>query len=517
MPIPLIYKDDVIKNPSIKETKERVKNQKYKTYSLKHSLMESKYPGVILDKFFWDYNETLNNIIQDIWDTIEWKEWDIDKNSESQYYRYNQKRLYPNYRKDNEFKKDIRDHYLKNWKYSTHWIDSAISTAFSILDSWKKNYNKGKRKRKCPVAKRRFVRVKQTLMKIEKVNGKDGIERDRLRISIKPRMFIYINLSKRYFKINGRIGEPILTPTHIHLPIEDDKNSNSNNTDEEIRQYKIGWDLNKFSMDGFCPELGWIIIDLKDLYTKHVAYDNKRRRINRLASKKKVVGKKLKSKYSKREKNVCSQIIHNKTNITKKLGIKHGFEDLNKYGMFKKKKGRRCRKWNRWINYTNWKQITDQMEYKSDIELVDPYHTSKDCSRCGCTNKDLKGERFECINKNCGLVIDRQAGGAINIYLRMEGLSQNIEWFDTHVLSRFTQTEAECSTTEATDPGANQEQEPMEVAAARKDVNELVRRLYDLMKPQFYIPSKWKELKTTLNLLKINRMEPKECISPKYN
>ena len=472
MSIPIIYREDVHNNPSIKEIKEKVKDQDYRTYTLKHTLTKNKYPGYILDKFFWDYNDVLNNIIKDIWSTIEWKEWNIERESDP---NYHQKRLYPNYRKDGDFKTDIRYHYLKNWKYSAHWINSAVDTAFSILDSWKKNYKKGKRKRECPVAKRRFIRVKQTLMKIEKFKDKNGKERERLRISIMPRMFIYIDLSKRYFKLDGKIGEPILTPTNIHLPIiqPDVKNDSISNTvpiqKNKIPIQKIGWDLNKFSMDGFSPDLGWVRIDLKDLYTKHVSYDNKRRRINKIASAKKIVGKRLKAKYSKREKNVCGQMVHNITNTARDIGgyiIKHGFEDLNKYGMLKNKKGYRSKRWNRWINHINWKQITDQMEYKSSIELVDPYHTSKDCSRCGWTNKDLKGEKFEC--KKCGLVIDRQINAAINIYLRMEGLSQDgsskQKWFDENILREFTQTGAE-----------------------RKETNELVRSLYDLMKPQFYI------------------------------
>jgi transposase len=70
------------------------------------------------------------------------------------------------------------------------------------------------------------------------------------------------------------------------------------------------------------------------------------------------------------------------------------------------------------------------MEYKSDVDLVDPYHTSKDCSRCGCTNKDLNGEKFVCVNKNCGLAIDRQFNAPINVYIGMEGLSQNTGRFD---------------------------------------------------------------------------------------
>jgi hypothetical protein len=63
----------------------------------------------------------------------------------------------------------------------------------------------------------------------------------------------------------------------------------------------------------------------------------------------------------------------------------------------------------------------------------------------------------------------------------MEGLSQNVDsrqkWFDENVLREFTQTGAEC-----TDGTTKVEL----LATARKDVNELVRHLYDLMKPQFY-------------------------------
>ncbi len=469
MSIPLIDKDDVIdikeKTNSIKETKEKVKNQKYKTYTVKHDLE--------LNNFFWNYNETLNSVIHDIWDSIQWKEVEVrkdkDKNGKKRsgygydYCKYNQKRLYPNYKKDSEFKKELRYKYLDGWKYSAHWINSVIDVAYSIMDSWKKNYNNGKRKRNCPIAKRLFVRVKQTLMKM------DG---DKLRISIKPRQFIYINLAGRYFKINGKIGEPILTPDSIHLPITQHDNEADIENGMVINGNKIGWDLNKLSMDGFSPELGWIRIGLNELYTAHVSYDNKRRRINKIASKKKVVGNILKAKYSKREKNRCGQIAHEITNIAKKIGIKHGFEDIDKNKLFIRR-GRRTKKWNKELGYNNWKQIIDIMEYKSNIEIVDPENTSKQCSRCGCVNKDLKGEKFECINKDCGLVINRQINAAINIYLRMEGLSQNISWFDQNVMkSEFTQTGAECTNST--------------IGTARKDADELVRHLYDSMKPQFY-------------------------------
>lgn len=140
------------------------------------------------------------------------------------------------------------------------------------------------------------------------------------------------------------------------------------------------------------------------------------------------------------------------------MGSKHGFEDLDKKGMFKRK-----RKWNRELSHTDWKTTVKFTSYKSSVELVDPYHTSKDCSRCGCVNKDLNGTIFRCVNKDCGLKINRQPNAAINIYLKMEGLSHDIGWFDENVVSGFTQT-----------------------GAKWKETDELVRSLYDTMKPQFY-------------------------------
>ncbi len=371
-----------------------------KTYSLKHSLD--------VRKFLYAYIAVLNSMIHDIWETIEWKEKPIKGK--------NQKRLIPHYKKDKVIKSIIRNRYLENWEYANHWIDSALKTAYAILDSWKKNYNKGKRKRNCPVVKRPFARVKQTLMKLE---GND------LRITIKPYEYLYIDLSKRYFKLGGRIGEPILTMTHIHLPIE----VMNNKCPDENKNIRIGWDSNKFSLDGFSPKTGWVCISLKKLHTAHIAYDNKRRRLSKFTSRKRVVGKRLKLKYSSREKNRTKQILHRITNEISSMGSQHGFEDLDKKGMLK-----RSKKWNRELSHTDWKTIVQYTSYKSSVGLYSPYHTSKDCSRCGCVNKDLNGIIFQCANKDCGLKINRQTNAAINIYLRMEGLSHDIRWFDENVV-----------------------------------------------------------------------------------
>jgi len=104
-----------------------------KTFSLRHNLN--------IKAFLYAYLAILNAVIKDIWSTIEWKEWRIPGKK--------QKRLFPNYRKDNAFKRALRDKYLKDWEYAAHWVDSALKTAFSIMRSWRKNYNRGRRNQGC--------------------------------------------------------------------------------------------------------------------------------------------------------------------------------------------------------------------------------------------------------------------------------------------------------------------------------------------------------------------------------
>ncbi len=109
-----------------------------KTYSLKHNLDVAK--------FLYAYIAVLNSMISDIWETIEWDEKPIEGK--------NQERIILHYKKDKVIKSILRNRYLENWEYSNHWVDSALKTAYTILDSWKKNYNKGRRKQNYPVVKR---------------------------------------------------------------------------------------------------------------------------------------------------------------------------------------------------------------------------------------------------------------------------------------------------------------------------------------------------------------------------
>jgi hypothetical protein len=77
-----------------------------KTYSLSHD------QGEALNGLMAAHNTILNTTLQFIWRTIEWKKHQVK--GKKQY------RLYPKYRKDNAFKRELRNRCLKEWCYAAH-------------------------------------------------------------------------------------------------------------------------------------------------------------------------------------------------------------------------------------------------------------------------------------------------------------------------------------------------------------------------------------------------------------
>jgi len=101
--------------------------------------------------------------------------------------------------------------------------------------------------------------------------------------------------------------------------------------------------------------------------------------------------------------------------------LEDGFERFEKRRMLSNRKN------NRNIVKSDWKTIVALMGYKADVKILNPYNSTKRCSRCGMTNAP-KGALYEC--KHCGLRIDRQLNASINLYLQMEGLSPSPRLFD---------------------------------------------------------------------------------------
>ena len=176
-------------------------------------------------------------------------------------------------------------------------------------------------------------------------------------------------------------------------------------------------------MDGFCDR-GWIKVDLKQLYTLHITYENLRK------------SRAWVKPSQKLPKGLCRSILKDTETVkdflhklTTKIAnefkdYEHGFENLEKQGMFGK-----CKTHNRVISKQNWKQIIQLMSYKANIRLLNPYNSTKTCPRCGERMKHRKGQVLEC-NK-CKLIINRPLNASINLYLWMWGFPPSMKvWLD---------------------------------------------------------------------------------------
>jgi putative transposase len=69
--------------------------------------------------------------------------------------------------RDRAFKKRLREELMKDNPYTAHWVDSAIRTAYSIMEPWRKRYLKGVARKVKLRIRRRFAKCKTTLIKID--------------------------------------------------------------------------------------------------------------------------------------------------------------------------------------------------------------------------------------------------------------------------------------------------------------------------------------------------------------
>ena len=196
-----------------------------------------------IGEFLNSYKYLLQKAIDTIWDNIEW----VEKRQRNYYLikqgrrkikkYYYVRRLIPLIPKSREFKRNLRNSLLKDWNYASHYVDSAIKTAYSIINSWRRNYLKGRRRRNKPIVKRKFVRVKETLYRF-----KDW----KITITIKPRqLYLEFDLSKAWFRkrVEGcDLGELILKENELIITFRRELS-------EKRSLERIGWDLNLLSMD----------------------------------------------------------------------------------------------------------------------------------------------------------------------------------------------------------------------------------------------------------------------------
>ena len=100
-----------------------------------------------------EYQKLLQRAIDEIWENATWKEKKVKHRysiGNGKYKYYETTRLIPYFPKSNEFRRGLRNELLEDWPLAKHYVDSAIKTAYSILESWRQNYLRGRRKRKKP-------------------------------------------------------------------------------------------------------------------------------------------------------------------------------------------------------------------------------------------------------------------------------------------------------------------------------------------------------------------------------
>jgi len=346
------------------------------------------------------YLGTLQRAIDIIWENIDWRYRfpRMEKRGRKQVVIVPNKFKVPELPKSKSFKKRLRDEHLLNCPYAKHWVDAVIRTAYSIMESWRKRYLKGRVRRVKPRVRKRFARCKITLMRVD-------YREKSIRITLKPGEYIEISWSSRWFtrRVEGwRVGEVVLKDDRVLIPFKSTRTI-------EVRDV-IAWDSNELSLDGFSPRIGFIRVDLKPLQSMKITYERKKRIAQSKGS------KSIYEKYTTREHNRERDFINKLTSGLIRLfpNTIHVFEDLEKEGLVSRRKAPKSgRKRNA---RTPWKIIQKKISEKAVVVKVSPKNTSRTCPRCGCVVKTRVGSLFKC--PRCGFELDRQKLASINIFLK---------------------------------------------------------------------------------------------------
>ena len=308
----------------------------------------------------------------------------------------------------------LRNKLLNDWRYSKHYIDSAINSVIGLVKGWIKLYNRGKAGTR-PRITSRTVYIKNTLF-----SYRDGV----LKISIEPnRRYLEVDLREYNWipRDFDRIGGLILAEGELIVTLK-----------REVKPRRpkswASFDVNLTNITALID--GKVVrYNLKQLYHVHRVYENKRRKIQKFSKHKPKTAKRLMEKYSRRERNMAKDFMHKlTTKIARELSrAKSGAILENLKGI----KGRilhRSKDLNRRLSKWNARTFQFMLEYKLKwlglpVKYVNPRNSSKTCPLCSGRMATYGGRLMKC--EKCNLILDRDVVAVLNLQMWGSGVTLN--------------------------------------------------------------------------------------------
>ncbi len=327
-----------------------------------------------------------------------------------------------------EERKRLRDELLQNWKFSKHYVDSAINSVIGLVKGWITLYNRGNAKEK-PEITRKAVYIKNTLFSF-----RNGV----LRISIEPKKrYLEVDLAKYSWvpRDFDKIGGLTLTKKELIITVKKDV--------EPKAEKWAPFDVNLTNITALInSEVRRY--DLKPLYHIHRVYEVKRQRIQRLSKLKPKTSEKLLKKYSCREKNRVKDFLHKlTTTIAKELKELRSGAILENLRSIKGRVLNGSRRSNRMLSKWNARDFQFMLEYKLlwnglPVKYINPRNSSRTCPLCSGHMVAYEGRSMMC--EKCNIVMDRDVVAVLNLQMwgsgftpkalyEREGLSRKVSMY----------------------------------------------------------------------------------------
>jgi len=312
-----------------------------------------------------------------------------------------------------EFKREkrrkLRNELLKEWRYSKHYVDSAINSVIGLVKGWIKLYNRGRARSK-PEITNKTVYIKNTLF-----SYRNGV----LKISVEPRRrYLEVDLKKYDYlpRDFNSVGGLLLTENELVITFK---------KEVKVAEPK-GWASFDVNLTNITALVNGRVAryDLKKLYHIHMVYEEKRRRMQKLSKHKPKTARRLMQRYSKRERNRAKDFLHKlTTKIAKELSILQSGAILEDLKDIKNRALDKSKHINRKLSKWNARTFQSMLEYKLKwlglpVRYVNPRNSSKTCPVCQATLVAYRGRLMRC--ERCGLVMDRDVVAVLN--LQMWGL-----------------------------------------------------------------------------------------------